>query len=239
MRPTPRRFALLLAATLVLLLPASVSAFPLSNCTLTITSRDANGTTIDTAANGAPDATQSDPFEVAWDGTVDWVGTTGSQAIMNHTWHVDVFLLPTPLRGGDPNTDGDPNGDGTVGVSANLPFQVVGAFYVSGEISGTGGSCSGNGWMILPGNPIGTVPFWAGLILLLLGAAMLWGAWRGSWWMAIVGGFSFGLGAAVLFIVLAVLLLGAWTPVASMGIGIVVGVILRVIGGRRASPAVA
>jgi hypothetical protein len=239
MRPAPRRLLLVIVPALILLLPASVAAFPLSNCTLTVTSRDATGAVIGTATNGANDATQSDPLEVEWDGSVDWVGTTGSQTIMNHNWHVDVFMLPTPLRGGDPNTSGNPNGDGTVDVSANLPFQIVGAFYVSGEIAGDGGSCSGSGWMKLRGNPIGTLPFWAGVILFVLGGAMLWGAFRGSWWMAIVGGFLFGLGAAVLLIVLAVLLLGGWTPIAAIVLGIVIGIVLRVLGGRAASPAMA
>jgi hypothetical protein len=189
MRPAPRRLLLLLVVpALVLLLPASAAAFPLSNCTLTVTSRDASGAVIGTATNGADDATQSEPLEVDWDGSVDWVGTTGSQTIMNHTWHVDVFMLPTPLRGGD---------------------------------------------------PIGTLPFWAGVILFVLGGAMLWGAFRGSWWMAIVGGFLFGLGAAVLLIVLAVLLLGGWTPIAAIVLGIVIGIVLRVLGGRAASPAMA
>jgi len=238
MRLVPRRIALLLVPALVLLLPASAAAFPLSNCTLQITSRDASGAVIDTASNGADDATQSEPLEVEWDGPVAWVGTTGSQVIMNHDWYVDVFMLPTPLRGGDPNTSGDPNGDGTVDVSADLPFQIVGAFYVSGEIVGDGGSCSGSGWMKLRGNPIGTLPFWAGVILFVLGGAMLWGAFRGSWWMAIVGGFAFGLGAAVLFIVFAFLLVGGWTPIASMALGIVIGIVLRVLGGQRSSPAV-
>jgi len=68
---------------------------------------------------------------------------------------------------------------------------------------------------------------------------MLWGAFRGSWWMAIVGGFLFGLGAAVLRIALAVLLLGGWTPIAAIVLGIVIGIVLRVLGGRAASPAMA
>jgi hypothetical protein len=239
MRSLRRRLALILVPALILLLPASAAAFPLSNCTMTITSLDASGGTIDSATAGADDATQSDPFLVDGDGTVVWVGTTGTQAIRDHSWHVDVFMFPTPLRGGDPNESGNPNGDGTVEVNANLPFGIVGLFYVSGEIVGTGGSCSGNGWMKLRGNPIGTLPFWAAVILLVLGMLLIWGAWRGSWWMAIVGGLFFGLGGALLFIVLAILLLGAWTPIATIVAGVVIGIVVRVVGGARPRPAVA
>jgi hypothetical protein len=239
MRSPLRRLALILAPALILVLPASTAAFPLSSCTMTITSLDAGGAAIDTAASGADDATQSNPFLVDGDGSVRWEGSTGSQAIRDHTWHVDVFMFPTPLRGGDANASGDPNGDGTVDVGSSLPFAVVGAFYVSGEISGTGGSCAGGGWMKLRGNPIGTVPFWAAVILVGLGGLMLWGAWRGSWWMAIVGGLLFGLGGALLFIVLAILLLGGWTPIATILAGIVIGIVLRILGGPRPLPSAA
>jgi hypothetical protein len=223
MRPVLRRLAFIALPALILLLPASASAFPLSSCTLTVTSLDAHGTMIDTATAGATDATQENPLLVDADGKVQWAGTMGSQVITNHHWSVSIFYIPTPLSGGDPNAGGKTDGDGTVQVDANLPFRFTGLFYVSGGISGTGGSCEGSGWMRLRGDPFGTILFWVALILILLGLLMYWMGWRGVWGWAIFGGLLFGLGSALMLVIYALMPVGSWTPLAALVVGLIIG----------------
>lgn len=233
MRPIRRRLALIVLPALILLIPSGASAFPLTNCTLDLTSLDANGATIDSATAGGGDSTQSDPFLVDFDGRVGWAGTQGSQTIKDHTWGVSIFNIPTPLSGGDPNAAGDTDGDGTVEVGANLPFRLVGLFYVSGQIAGDGGSCAGNGWMRLRGDPFGTVGFWLFVILLILGAVMLYRGYRGAGAWAVIGGIIFGLGLALGLITYALMLVGSWTPIAALVAGLVLGIVVIGIRPKR------
>jgi hypothetical protein len=230
MRSVLRRLALIALPALILLVPASASAFPLTNCTLDLTSLDANGATLDTATAGGNDSTQSDPFVVEWDGRVAWAGTQGSQVIKDHHWSVSIFNVPTPLSGGDANADGKTDGAGTVEVGDNLPFKITGLFYVSGQISGTGGSCAGSGWMKLNGDPIGTIPFWIFLALVVLGLLLLFMGFRGSAAWAIIGGLLLGLGGALGVIIFAMMLVGSWTPLVAIGVGLVLGIVVAVIG---------
>lgn len=234
MRPVPRRLASLFVVSLMLLLPGSAAAFPLTNCTLELTSLDENGTVLDTAAAGGADSTQADPFLVDWEGRVVWNGTMGSQVIMDHSWNVDVFHFPTPLRGGDPNEGGDTDGDDTVDVSANAPFQLVGLFYVSGQISGEGGSCVGSGWFRIEGDPIGTVPFFVSLLLLVLGAILIaLGGGQGSWLLGLLGGLLFGVGLAGLLILFGALPLGSITVPGTIVLGLLIGGVAAFTGRSR------
>lgn len=238
MRPVLRRLAFFALPALILLLPASASAFPLTNCTLSLTSFDKNGNQIDTATVSATDATQENPLEADWDGTVDWSGTMGSQVIKDHHWSVSVFNIPTPLSGGDANAEGKTDGAGTVDVGANLPFRFTGLFYVSGGISGSGGSCAGSGWMRLSGDPFGTIPFWIFVVLIVLGALLMLVGYRGASAWAIVGGLIFGLGLAMGAIIYAFMFVGSWTPLTAIVVGLVVGLVIAFIP-RRGSVAVA
>jgi hypothetical protein len=228
MRPAVRRLAITALPILVLLFPAGASAFPLTSCTLDLTSVDADGATLDTATAGGADSTQADPFQVDWDGTVQWTGTTGSQAISDSDWGVSVFGIPTPLSGNETNEDGTVDGDGTVDVGVNLPFRVTGLFFVSGSISGTGGSCAGSGWMRLIGDPFGTTLFWLGLILIVLGLLALWRGYLGSAVLAILGGLLLGLGGAMMLVIYALMFVGEWTPLAALLVGILIGILTAV-----------
>jgi hypothetical protein len=88
-----------------------------------------------------------------------------------------VYGIPTPVRGGDPNTGGDTTGDGSTGVGENAPFPLVGVFYVSGEINGAEGThCDGNGWFKLNGNPFASIPFWIAVLIAVIGLLLLWSA---------------------------------------------------------------
>lgn len=220
------RAALPAALLLALFVPGTASAFPFTNCTLALTAVDAHGAQVGTATGGGADSTQENPFTVDWDGTVSYDGTTGSQVIKNNSWHVDVFGLPTPLRGGSDNGDGNTKGSGSVGVSANAPFRITGLYYVSGEITGQGGSCAGSGWFKLAGDPVGTIPFFVGLILLVLGVLLVIAALMGSAVAGFIGGVVLGLGAAVMLVIYSVAPLGSATPVAVVVVGVVGGVAL-------------
>lgn len=232
MRLVMRRLAII-ALPVLILLPGSASAFPLTNCTLHLDSMHANGEIFATADNGAADSTQADPFLVDWEGTVDWTGTTGSQAIKDSDWGVSIFGIPTPLSGSEANEDGTADGDGTVDVGVNLPFRMTGLFFVSGSISGTGGSCDGSGWMRLIGDPFGTTLFWVGLILILLGLLALWRGYLGSAVLAILGGLLLGLGSAMMLIIYALMFAGQWTPLAALLVGLVIGVLVAMYRRRK------
>ncbi|MEX2011906.1 MAG: hypothetical protein WEF51_06705 [Chloroflexota bacterium] len=223
--------AVVLTASLLLAATAPVSAFPLSLCQLSLTSKDASGAPLDTAQSGANDATQSDPFLVDWDGTVDYTGMT-TNVIKNYSYQVFVLGIPTPLRGGDTNDDEDVDGGGTVGVSANAPFRVTGLFKVSGGYSGEGGSCGGSGWFKLIGDPTGTVPFWLGLILIAVGTLLEVRGLRGHKISAVTGGLLIGVGAGIMLVIYSAMLLGEYTPWAAIALGLVLGILIALIGRR-------
>ena len=170
------------AVAIGLLWAAPVAAFELNGgCTVTLTSMDASGNVIDTATGPGAGGTQDDPFMIDWDGTISWQSSSGSTVFMNHSWQTYVFLVPTPVRGGDPNEDGSTTGSGTAGVGENAPVRITGLYHVSGEINGDDGAhCDGNGWFRLIGDPLGTVPFFVALVSILAGTALLFAA-RPSW----------------------------------------------------------
>ena len=235
MRPLPRRLALIALLATALFIPGSAGAFPLRDCTLELTSLDADGGALDSATGPSADATSDDPFLVDLDGSVAWNGTMGSQTITNYTWHVEVFGIPTPLRSEGANEEGKTDGDGTVDVSNNLPFRPAGLFYVSGEISGDGGSCSGSGWFKIAGEPVSSVPFWLAVALIILGVILIAVGARGGWVPALLGGLLFGVGLAGLMIGLSTMPLGSFTVVGSVVLGLLIGVLAAGLGSRRAS----
>jgi hypothetical protein len=223
--------AVLLSALAYLLVGAPVMAFPLTNCTLQATSLKADGSTVDAIASGAADATQDHPFLVDWDGTVKYSGNS-QIAMKDNTWHVDVFGIPTPLTGGDPNAADSRDGSGTVGVSANAPFRITGLYFVSGSITGSGGTCTGSGWFKLTGDPLGTIPFFVALGILVLGLVMLLLGFRGHAITAVLGGILTGLGAGAMLVLYSTLPLGSPTPIAAIVLGAILGVLTALIGRR-------
>ncbi len=214
-----------MAALSLLIWAAPAAAFPLTNCTLQAASLKADGSALDSIASGANDATQEDPFLVDWDGTITYQGQSDIE-MKNNTWSVSVFNIPTPLSGGDDNPEDNRTGSGTVGVSENAPFRITGLYYVAGSLTGSGGTCSGSGWFKLTGDPIGTIPFWFGLGLVLLGAAGLARGVRGHPVMAIAGGILAGFGIATLAVIYSSLPLGSLTPIVALILGVAAGVVI-------------
>ncbi|MGH2385425.1 MAG: hypothetical protein ACRDGB_10300 [Candidatus Limnocylindria bacterium] len=164
------------------LLASPVSAFELTDCRLIVQSSDADGEPLDTAVgdtDGGEGGTRDDPFRVDYDGTVRYEGDTGEQLITDQTWSVDVFLIPTPLRGGGPNEEEQASAEGEVDVSDSLPIRVNGLFFVSGQVSGEGGACRGSAWVRMLGDSqstVTTVPFWIALLVIAVGLIVLWQA---------------------------------------------------------------
>ena len=223
--------AVLPAALLLLLLPGTAQAFPLTTCSLDLLSNDGSGAGLDTASSGANDSTQDDPFEVDWEGSVVWDGTT-NVVIKNYTYSISVFNVPTPLQGGGTNDDENTQGDGTVGVAANSPFRAAGLYFVSGTYNGEGGSCTGSGWFRLLGDPVGTVPWIAGVALVVIGLLGLVAGIRGSLIIALIGGVLLGAGADLLLISYGVLPLAEFTPLVVLVIGLVLGGAVGFVGSR-------
>ncbi len=226
--------AVVLAALGVLVLAGPVAAFPLTNCTMQATSSTAAGGPLDSIQGGAPDATQQDPFVVDWDGTVAYTGGSNVAMVNNH-WGINVFIIPTPLQGGDPNTADTRTGNGTVGVSANAPFRFTGLYFVSGTLTGSGGTCTGSGWFKLAGDPVGTIPFFGGIGVLILGVLLLVFGARGHLISAIVGGILTSLGATTMLVIYSALPVAELTPLAVLLLGLIVGIAVGLLG-RRARP---
>lgn len=165
------------------LLPSSVAAFELNDCRLVLQSFDEEGDPLDTAVGGSQGGeggTQDDPFTVARMGTVRYEGDTGEQVITDFRWSIDVFLIPTPLRGSDPNEDEETAVEGEIDIGRTVPFGASGLIYISGELAGEGGACRGGLWVRLGTEtdevPATTIPFWIALLIILAGVLVLWAA---------------------------------------------------------------
>jgi hypothetical protein len=226
--------AFILALLALPFLAAPAVAFPLSTCDLEIVSLDASGEPIDAAGGGANDSTQADPFEVDWDGSVAYIGTT-NVVIKDYSYQISVFGIPTPLQGNGTNEDENTDGDGEVSVGANSPFRAAGLYFVSGTYSGEGGTCTGSGWFFLNGDPVGTLPWIIGLILVILGSLGLVGGLRGMVLLAVLGGLFLGVGLDLLLISYGFLPFGEITPLAVVSATIVLGILSALMGRRGGS----
>jgi hypothetical protein len=135
------------------------------------------------------DATQDDPFEIDPAGRITWEAT--SQApIRNHTWEIWIEvagLQVTVASGGGPNDAGQQTQEGEADVALEtreaaedlgLPIdQLRGLFHVGGQIHGEGGSCSGNGYVLVRGGPFDGLAGWVALGLATLGGILF--VWSG------------------------------------------------------------
>jgi hypothetical protein len=140
-------------------------------CSGTANALDKAGATISSAtAPGRTGASPSHPFVVNRDGTVPWQGQTAG-VITNHSWHVDVYGIQVK-SGGSANTGQKTTASGVEKVKDYLKIPFVGLFKVSGGISGTGGSCSGDVWVKFAGSPIGTLGWILGVVFFVGGLAV-------------------------------------------------------------------
>ena len=167
----------------MVLVASPVSAFEVTDCRLILQSFDGDGEPFDTAvgdAEGGEGGSRGEPFRVDYDGTVRYEGDSGERAITNLTWSVNVFLIPTPLRGEGVNEEQETSAEGEIDVSRTLPVKVTGLFFVSGQVEGEEGACRGSLWVRViddpPTGPAATIPFWIALVIIALGLLVLWQA---------------------------------------------------------------
>ena len=130
--------------------------------------KDHNQIMAATAPSAEP-GTSGNPFLVDYDGTVEYAAT--GPLMLNHHWEIKVFGIPVK-SGGAPNGSHQTGTVGIAKVSDYLPFKMTGVYYVSGEIHGEGGACSGNGYVKLLGSPVGTLPWIVALGLIVVGLAL-------------------------------------------------------------------
>lgn len=147
--------------------PAKAPGVVLNGCSGNGTSSTSKGAVLQSASAPNPPSSQSRPLLVDPKGTVTYSGRSNA-VIRNHTWRVKVDGL-TVKSGGSANASGKSSNQGTVKVNDYLPFKITGLFYVSGSITGSGGSCSGSFWVKVTGSPVGTVPWFAGIVFAAAG----------------------------------------------------------------------
>ena len=129
--------------------------------------------------SGSPD----DPFQVTWDGHVDYHFIT-PVVFQNNHWNFSVESLP--IRSGSDDNPSDLDEIGKVTISADLPLRFVGLLHVDGDIFGNGDAdhCHGDGWVLILGDPVGTIPFWLAVALIAAGVIGLlftpYVPWEGS-----------------------------------------------------------
>ena len=178
-----RRVVVVAGLIIVMALAVSASAQSLEGgCTVNATS-DLDQTTM-------IDATRGNPFEVDPEGSISWVANSPGP-IMDHTWVINVdiggFGLPV-ARGGDPNTAGTQASEGERSIpeliedaeasgvpNAQLLGSLRGIYRVFGSIEGTA-SCSGDGYVLIVGNPLTELVGQVAAALTVVGAAMVIGA---------------------------------------------------------------
>jgi hypothetical protein len=166
-------------AVIALVLPGVLSVTQTVNSTgkagATLTGCSGEGTSVDSKGNsigfvvapGEPGSSPENPFVVDRKGTVQWSGTTDG-VITDHSWTVSVYGIPVN-SGGSKNQDQKTQASGIEKIKKYLPIPVVGLFHVTGELTGTGGTCTGDIWLKMAGSPVGTPVWFVGLAAMLAG----------------------------------------------------------------------
>lgn len=160
---------------LVVAAPASASS--LSGCSGTVTSYDAAGRVLDAASardgvltderDGGQAFTADNPFVVDHGGSVVYQGTSDA-VITDHHWKLTLLGVPV-ATGGSANASRTTSADGRFEFGAYSPIAFTGLIRVAGRVSGQGGSCTGDGFIQVQGDPA-TSP-----VVLLGGASLLAG----------------------------------------------------------------
>lgn len=173
-----------LTALLLLLAAATVQAASLTGnaaCSLEATSVAADGTTVldeGVVQGTSTEGSEQDPFDVDWDGRVDFRFQTGTTVFQNNEWEIYAMGLPVPILRGFDDNPMDLDEIGFVEIGSSLPDAVprfVGLVYVSGWLEGNAGTsrCDGEGWVRVIGDPVGTIAWGAMAVLILAGVLFL------------------------------------------------------------------
>jgi hypothetical protein len=170
------------AAALVMIVPASAAiAANATGCSGSVQSQLADGQSLDQASAPGEGGTATDPLVIDPAGAVAWEGSTDS-VITGGTWSVQVAGV-TVLSGTAENSEGKTSADGVVELANTLaPVQWVlqtnALIPVSGELTGSGGTCAGDGYIAGTGAGTYTSPvFLAGAgftgLAVILGLGLL------------------------------------------------------------------
>ena len=169
--------ASLVVGSLLVLVPGAASAESLTGCSGTATSFDADGNQIDQAtasdgkivdADGKPVFTSANPFTVDNQGTVKYSGSSDA-VITDHTWKITMFGTQL-VSGGSPNASLTKDADGTFDIQKKVSVRFTGLVRVEGDVTGRGGSCAGDGYIEVQGNPFTSPVTWFGLLFAGFGA---------------------------------------------------------------------
>lgn len=167
-----------LVAAFVVAPAAAAGASSLTGCSGTAVSLDADGRVLDSAVaadgtitdvdGGGPAFTKANPFVVSNQGTVEYEGRTDA-VITDHSWSVSL-LGAQVVSGGSANESGTQEDAGSLDLGDELPVKFTGLIRAEGTLSGTGGECTGDGYVKLEGNPFTSPVTWAGLTFASAGA---------------------------------------------------------------------
>ena len=172
------------AAALTLALPASAAwAADATGCSGSVVSMDSSGAVIGKAAAPGDGGTQADPLPIDVNGTVAWKGSTDA-VITDATWSVSALGVSF-LSGTFANTERLDAAEGVVDLSSVqsvLAWMLKGSMVipVSGSISGTGGSCSAEGYVTGTGSPTSSPMFFAGAAAAVVGVGLAIGVIAGT-----------------------------------------------------------
>jgi hypothetical protein len=180
MRMTGRVLAAAGAAALIMIVPVSAAfAADATGCSGSVESRLADGTKLDAASAPGSGGTATDPLVIDPAGSVAWEGST-SAVITGGTWTVRVGGVPV-MSGTADNTEGATSASGVVDLANALApvqwiLQTNALIPVDGELTGTGGTCSGSGYVAGTGGGTFTSPvFLAGAGFTTLGVILALG----------------------------------------------------------------
>jgi hypothetical protein len=157
-----------------------------SGCSGSALSFSNRGIPLDKAAAPGTGGTEDRPFQIMWNGSIEWNGQT-DQVIKNGSWRVNVqssFLLfrigelasghPNGVSGSIGNESGATTKSGRFVPSSKVPIMFPGTYLVTIVATGEGGAaCTGTVWVKVVDSPTGTPLFWAALVLILIAIIML------------------------------------------------------------------
>jgi hypothetical protein len=150
-------------------------------CSLEATSVAADGTTVldqGVLQGTSTEGSQEDPFDIDWDGRVDFRFQTGETVFQNNQWEIYAMGLPVAILKGFDDNPMDLDEIGNVVIADNVPDglpRFVGLVYVSGWLEGNEKTsrCDGEGWVRIVGDPVGTVAWGVMAGFILVGALFL------------------------------------------------------------------
>jgi hypothetical protein len=169
-------------------------AADLTGCSGSATSFSDRGIPLDKVSDTSPVGTKSRPFEIMWNGRIEWQGQT-DQVLQNGTWHVNVGNLPRIILGplkvagyGDgvsgkiANEKGEMTKTDAFEPSSKVAVMFPGTYEVTFTATGQGGAeCTGTVWVKVVNSPTGTPLWWSALVLILIALIMFMFAGYAKW----------------------------------------------------------